>query len=294
MQSIVNSRLALGTAQFGLPYGIANRTGQVGRDAAAATLALGLAAGCDSLDTAIAYGDSERLLGEIGVTQWRVTSKLPALPDACVDVDTWVSESFAGSLQRLGVSRLYGLLLHHPQDLLGPRGPSLYRVLQRLKETGQVGRIGVSIYDPAQLDVLCPRFPLELVQAPFSVVDRRFGLSGWPERLRAAGSEIQVRSIFLQGLLLMPQRSRPAGFNRWQALWDHWQGWLEEQSLTPLQACLGFALAQSWIDRIVVGVDSVQQLQQILASADGRTIVPPDNLASHDLDLVNPSRWSSV
>src|SRR4051812_7806276 len=90
---VVLNRLALGTVQFGSRYGIANRSGQTTRDEAAAILAAAYAAGIRTLDTAIAYGDSERLLGEIGVADWRVVSKLPALPPECSDIDAWVRES---------------------------------------------------------------------------------------------------------------------------------------------------------------------------------------------------------
>jgi aryl-alcohol dehydrogenase-like predicted oxidoreductase len=103
---------------------------------------------------------------------------------------------------------------------------------------------------------------------------------------------VHARSLFLQGLLLMPAESRPATFRRWQPLWNLWHTWLDEQELTALQACLGFALAQGEFNHFVVGVDSVQHLTEIAACAGARTAMAPDALASEDVDLVNPSRWS--
>ena len=111
-------------------------------------------------------------------------------------------------------------------------------------------------------------------------------------RLRAAGTEVHARSVFLQGLLLMSAASRPASFSRWQPLWNLWQSWLDKEGLTALEGCLGFALAQSQFNHFVVGVDSVEHLQQIAACAGARTAMPPDDLASEDVDLVDPSRWS--
>src|SRR5262245_8105630 len=125
----MSRRLALGTVQFGLRYGIANEIGQVGRDQAAAILAHAHAAEVDTLDTAIGYGQSEQRLGEIGVAGWRVVSKLPSIPESCADVSRWVHESLDGSLSRLGIPKLYGLLLHRPQELLGRNGPALHRAL---------------------------------------------------------------------------------------------------------------------------------------------------------------------
>ena len=285
------NRLALGTVQFGVPYGIANQTGQVSCNEVAAILDYALAAGLDTLDTAIVYGESEQRLGEIGVGQWQIITKLPAVPESCTDVHGWVQKSVLGSLERLRAPKLYGLLLHRAQQLLGPQGDALYRALVAIKDQGKVEKIGVSIYDPSELDALCSHYQFGLVQAPFNIMDRRLATSGWLERLHQAGTEIHARSVFLQGLLLMKAASRPATFNRWQPLWQQWHCWLSEQTLTPLQACLGFVLAQPQVDRVVVGVDSLVQLKGILANVETPLVEPPVTLVSEDMDLINPSHW---
>jgi aryl-alcohol dehydrogenase-like predicted oxidoreductase len=183
------------------------------------------------------------------------------------------------------------LLLHHSAQLLGPQGRALDYALTAIKEEGLVEKVGVSIYSPDELDLLGPHFKFDLVQAPFNVLDRRLATSGWLTRLSQAGTEVHLRSIFLQGLLLMEASSRPATFNRWRTLWDSWHGWLAHQHVTPLQACVSLALAQPAVSRIVVGVDSVVQLQQILAGVDATVAMPPAALVSEDLDLIIPSRW---
>jgi aryl-alcohol dehydrogenase-like predicted oxidoreductase len=284
-------RLALGTVQFGLPYGVANESGQVSRDDAAAILDHAWAAGLDTLDTAIAYGDSEQRLGEIGVKKWQTISKLPSVPENRNDVYAWVQEAVLNSMARLRVAKLRGLLLHCSQQLTGPHGDALYQALIALKEQGKVEKIGISIYDPEELDVLVPRFQLDMVQAPFNIIDRRLATSGWLTRLHQTGIEVHIRSVFLQGLLLMEPANRPAAFNRWQPLWDRWHCWLEQQSMNSVQACLGFAMSQPEISRVVVGVDSLRQFREILAGTEVPAIMPPASLASDDLDLINPSRW---
>jgi aryl-alcohol dehydrogenase-like predicted oxidoreductase len=289
----MNNRLALGTVQFGLLYGIANQTGQVSRDEVAGILGHAWTDGIDTLDTAIGYGDSEAILGEIEVGNWQVITKLPEVPATCADVASWVQELVTGSLKRLGIYRLYGLLLHNSQQLLGPQGEALYQALVAIKGQGRVEKIGVSIYGPDELDAFWPRYQFDLVQAPFNILDRRLVSSGWLTRLRNAGTEVHVRSVFLQGLLLMDAANRPEKFNRWQSLWNDWHCWLTDYKLTPLQACLSFATSQSEINRIVVGVDSLEQLQGVLACAKSTVNIPPDTLMSDDLDLINPSYWSS-
>ncbi|MDO8208676.1 MAG: aldo/keto reductase [Gallionella sp.] len=288
------SRLALGTAQFGLPYGIANQDGQVTRSNAKAMLQLAATNGIDTLDTAIAYGESETCLGEVGTQGFKLVTKLPAVPDGCADVSGWVEEQVAASLSRLGVSSVYGLLLHRPQQLLESGGETLYHALQGLKEAGQVQKLGVSIYAPDELEALTQRYRFDLVQAPFNLADRRLHASGWLQRLKDEGVEIHIRSAFLQGLLLMSKGAIPDKFSPWSDLWGKWHGWLSRNNVLAVQACLAFPLSFPEIDRVVVGADSVNQLQQIISAA--ASVAPDDfpDLQCEDENLINPASWSKL
>ncbi|CAG1010361.1 Aldo-keto reductase IolS [Anaerolineales bacterium] len=287
-------RLALGTVQFGLPYGIANQGGQVTRSAAKAMLQLAAKNGIDTLDTAIAYGESENCLGEVGTQGFRLVTKLPAVPNGCADVSRWVQEQVAASLGRLGVNEVYGLLLHRPEQLLETNGKTLYQTLQDLKEIGRVQKVGVSIYAPSELEGLTPQYRFDLVQAPFNLVDRRLHTSGWLKRLKDEGVEIHTRSAFLQGLLLMSQDSIPKKFSPWADLWGKWHDWLERHAASAVQGCLAFPLSFSEIDRVVVGADSVGQLQQIISAASSAAPVDLPDLHCDAENLINPARWSQL
>lgn len=286
------NRLAIGAVQFGLPYGVANQSGQVDKDEAALILSYARKAGLDTVDTAIVYGESEQRLGEIGIEQWQIITKLPPMPENLKNVSTWVDESVSASMSRLQISKLRGLLLHDSQQLLGSQGQALYNALLKLKELGKVEKIGISIYSPDELDALLPHFKLDLVQAPFNIIDRRLSESGWLKRLHMYGVEIHVRSVFLQGLLLLENNKYPKYFSRWNTLWAHWHSWLDEQSISALQACLSFVNSHPEISRVIVGVDSLKQLQGILDNIDDTQIIPPKTLQSDDIELINPSRWN--
>lgn len=285
------NRLALGTVQFGLPYGIANQAGQVSRTEAKAMLQLASANGIDTIDTAIAYGESETCLGEVGTQGFKLVTKLPALPDSCEDVGGWVRVQVAESLARLNVKAVYGLLLHRPEQLLGTNGKELYKALQSLKEIGQVQKMGVSIYAPRELEMLTKLFRLDMVQAPFNLVDRRLHSSGWLQRLKDDGVEVHTRSAFMQGMLLMPQAAIPPKFAPWADLWECWHSWLKGSELLAVQACLAYPLAFREIDRVVVGADSVTQLGQIISAANGVPQVSLPDLQCEEENLINPSRW---
>ena len=285
-------KLALGTVQFGLPYGIANQTGQVSRSEAKAMLQLASANGIDTLDTAIAYGDSEKCLGEVGTQGFKVVTKLPALPDSCMDVSGWVEQQVNASLSRLGISEVYGLLLHRSDQLIGSNGVALYKAFQTLKDNGQVKKVGVSIYSPSELAALMPRYRFDLVQAPFNLVDQRLYSSGWMQRLKDDDVEIHTRSAFLQGLLLMNQSEVPSKFSPWSNLWQTWFKWLADENICAVQACLAFPLTFPEINRVVIGANNQAQLSQILAATKCQQISNLPNLQCEDERLINPAQWS--
>lgn len=286
-------KLSLGTAQFGMDYGIANRAGRIPPDEIEAILAYAKREGIDTLDTAIAYGDSEAVLGSCPLASWRVVTKLGPVPEGCADAGWWIAEQIRGSLKRLKVARLHGILLHNPKQALGAHGAEIVSALQEAKSKGLTHRIGISIYEPAELDGFSEFFWPEIVQAPFNIFDRRLAASGWLHRLRECGVEIHTRSVFLQGLLLMGKESRPRVFQKWERLWAAWHIWLEDSGLTPLQASLRYALSFPQISRVVVGVDSMRHLKEICGAADGDLPSPPPTLQTDDIDLLNPSRWSA-
>jgi hypothetical protein len=257
---------------------------------AAAILERAWHAGIDTIDTAAAYGASEERLGDLRVGRFRVISKLPAVADDAGDVVEAVRRLVLESLGRLGIPRLRGLLLHRPLQLAGVRGSALLEALQRVRAEGLTETVGISVYGPDEIEAIWPYFRPDIVQVPFSVMDRRLASSGWLGRLREASVEVHVRSIFLQGLLLMGDR-RPARFDGWGELWRRWSLWLGARRLTPVEACVRFALSFPAIDRVVVGVDSAAQLEEILAAAAGGALEVPAELVCDDSALVDPRTW---
>jgi len=287
------NRLALGTAQFGMPYGMTNRGGRPGQKTVKAVLQQAKAAGMDTLDTAIDYGDCETVLGRAGINDWRVITKLPAVPDDVTDVVEWTEQNVDQSMRRLQVDCLHGLLLHRPGQLMTSRGAKVYQVLEDLKCRGLVHAIGVSIYEPQELDTLSSHYHFDLVQTPLNIFNQQLLQSGWLHKLKPAGTEIHVRSVFLQGLLLLTPDELPEQFGRWRSLWDRWYAWLGETGLTPLQACLRFVLSQKEIDRVIVGIENRQQLRQIVDAAEDSLPGIPADMHCNDPDLTNPTRWQA-
>lgn len=293
-QAGLTERFSLGTVQFGMDYGIANEHGKVRSEHVPGILRRAERAGIRSLDTAAAYGESEAVLGRADVRKWEVTTKLSPVPEDVANVYEWAREQVLGSLDRLQLTRVHGLMLHRPDQVLGIRGGELVDALYRLKEDGLVGKVGVSVYSPSDLERLLMKMRFELVQVPCNILDRRLVDSGWASRLKEAGIELHTRSVFLQGLLLLPEKDRPAKFARWKAIWSRWSSWVEQHDLNPVQACLLYALSIPEVDKIVVGVDGIAHLEAMIATRIRE--LPPLPEWSDDLseNLLDPTQWRKL
>lgn len=284
-------KLAIGTVQFGLDYGISNAAGRTPGDEAGRIFDRARLAGIDTLDTAAAYGDSEQVLGRIGVDGWQVVSKVPPLPEEGGNGKEWVLRHVRQSLDRLRIDRLDGLLLHRASDLLAAQGGNIAAGLQEARAEGLVGKVGYSIYSPQPLNELVRVMQPDMIQAPFNVLDQRLASSGWLARLTEAGVEVHVRSIFMQGLLLMGREKRPSAFDKWRELWQRWDAAVGGRSERALELCLGFAKTQPAISRIVVGLENQAHLEQLLQIWERAAPFAADGLACDDPQLVEPSNW---
>lgn len=289
------NKIALGTAQFGLKYGIANQKGQIDISNINKILRLAHNSEIDLIDTAITYGDSENIIGNTKINGFKFVSKLPELPKDCVDINNWVKENVKSSLNRLGVSSLYGILVHNTENLLGYSGKELIEALKIIKVNGLVKKIGISIYDPSECEDVLKLTRVDIVQAPLNIIDRRLVTSGWLSRLRSEEIEIHSRSVFLQGLLQIPNDRIPKGFEKWSKVWDKWTSELKKNNLSATEVCLLYPLSLKEIDRVIVGVDSADQLEDIIKKSKlQQSKVDWSFMVSNDKMLINPSNWKKL
>ncbi len=290
------SKIALGTAQFGLPYGISNTHGQVDRTEMDKIWQVARGANITMLDTAIAYGNSEENIGATESVGFDIVTKLPPLPDAEISVTKWVQSQIKNSLAKLRRNTVYGLLLHNPADLLADNGDELLTALVNLKRDGLIKKFGVSIYAPTELDSLfsqIPNFVPDIVQAPLNVIDQSIASSSWLTRLSEMSVEIHIRSVFLQGLLLQQPNERSVGFSRWSSVFAQFDSWSNAQQMSPLTACLGHVLSYPEVSQVIIGVTSTSELMQIIAASSGDHVRAPQSLQVTDVDLIQPMNWNT-
>lgn len=264
-------RLGLGTVQFGLDYGIANPDGRVPIDEVTRILKLAATSGISLLDTAHLYGRSEEVLGRLLPPDhpfWIVTKtiKTPSERIQRADIKR-VVDSFRQSLERLRQPSVHGLLVHDADDLLKPGGENLAEMLLTLRALGLISAVGVSVYRAEQIDAVMKILVPDIIQLPINVFDQRLLSAGYLTQLHDAGVEIHARSVFLQGLLLMPPDELNGYFEPIRGHLRQYRASLHESGLTPLQAALQFVLRRPEIARIIVGVCNRQHLEQIIAAA---------------------------
>ncbi|WP_417833473.1 aldo/keto reductase [Thalassospira xiamenensis] len=288
------NRIALGTVQFGMPYGISNTSGKVPFSEVERMLDFASEKGVNTLDTAIGYGDSEKVLGRAGVGTFQIVSKLPPIPKREADVKSWVKRQIDQSLSNLNLDHIYALLLHRPDDLFGENGKDIALALTEIKSEGIIRKLGVSIYSPDNFNELSEKIDIDLVQCPFNIMDRRMLLNNWDLNLKKLNIEIHTRSVFLQGLLLMPKSAIPRKFDKWVPILEKWHNWLEKYGQLPTQTCLALALSTSSIDRVLIGATNLNQLEENLKFAELSSSISYPDLACTDEDLINPSRWETI
>ncbi len=289
-------KLGLGTAQFGMDYGVANTSGQVSVTEVSAILAVAAANGIDLIDTASLYGESEQVLGGCLSKShtFKIVTKTPYFSSTRITVNDGMTlrNVYRDSLEKLRQESLYALLIHNADDLLKSGGDILYEEMQRLKDDGLVMKIGVSVYSGQQLDELSGKYPLDLVQLPLNIFDQRLLKSGHLRRLKLAGTEIHVRSAYLQGLLHLAPEELPPSLNRLLERLRQYREALGRWNITIRQAPLWFLADIGEIDYVVCGVDSRAQLEEICliaqASHDRYDFC---SFAIDDESLINPTHW---
>lgn len=293
-----NSSLALGTVQLGLPYGVANRTGQPSQDESVRLVGAAWQGGIRHFDTAQAYGRSEEVLGvalaRLGLQRdARVVSKL----DPGVDHrdPAAVRAAVRASLQRLGIARLAGMLLHREASL-GDWPAAWPRCFQPLVREGLVEGWGVSVYTAAAAANACACEGLSVLQVPDNALDARMPGADIPRRTSAAGIRTYIRSVYLQGLLVLDPDQLPAHMAFAREALRTFHGFCREHAVDARAFAL-HCMSMRWSGALlVVGAETAEQVAGSVELA-GRPVAPElverwerMRPAVPDM-LLDPSRW---
>jgi aryl-alcohol dehydrogenase-like predicted oxidoreductase len=294
------SRLALGTVQFGLAYGLAAGHQQVSSAEVEQILTDARQAGIALLDTAASYGESESVIGASKASRsFQVISKTlpirqPVLSEGYLDQ---IRAAFDQSLAKLGRIRLEGLLVHDAQDLLAQGGDKLWNWMDGLKRQGLVSRIGLSVYDSPTALLLAARYNFDIVQIPFNLFDQRIVQDGFLDFCRNHSIAVHARSIFLQGVALMQADVLPADLSGLRPNLQRLADLVHITQRSALDLALACVAQRPEIEQIVVGVHHPSQLAQLVRAWQRldelmTVTIEWDTFHCADHRLVDPRLWN--
>lgn len=291
---ILNTKLAIGTAQFGLIYGINNQSGVIDDVSLFKLLNYAKMKAIDTLDTAYNYGNSEKRIGQYlsnTNSEFKIISKAPKNSNN-KNLITYFNESLA----RLGVNRLYGYMLHNFDDYRIDK--NILLVLKSLKERELVKKIGFSLYYPEQLEQLFKEnIQFDLLQIPYNIADRRF--EPYFSKLKNMDIEVYTRSVFLQGLFFMGINNLPDKLKEFIPLIKKINNISKTIDKDIEEILLNFVLENKYIDKVVLGVDNIVQLNKNIKASENKLSHEELELVESELneikisqELLIPSNWN--
>ena len=276
----------MGTVQWGLDYGISNTNGIPTDAELDAIVRLATQNNIDLFDTASQYGNAEVRLGNYTTKISSIVSKFSSVNQSSLE------NEILGSLERLNVEQLYGYLFHSPKDLINT--PLLWDQMQNLKVREKVKKIGYSLYSPEELELFLDKNWIpDIVQLPYSLLDRKF--EPYFEQLKSLGTEIHIRSVFLQGLYFKSTETLSSTFNDLKSALIELAEIAREFGLTTVELALNFVLKNENVDYAVIGVEQSNQLKEIICASQidfsERIAERVKTLSVENPTLLNPSNW---
>lgn len=274
----LKTKIGLGTAQFGTDYGISNKRGQTSKKEVKSVLKKAYELRLNLIDTAIAYGNAEDVLGNFEMNKFNVVSKFMPT-DKFGSIDTQLEKS----LRRLRLKSLYGFLAHRPNDIINC--PEKWDELLVLKEENKVKKIGFSLNSIEEIEsILNKGFVPDLIQVPYNYLDKRF--EDYMIFLKKRDCEIHTRSTFLQGLFFLNPMNLEGFFKEVQPIISN----LQRNNENLAGSLLAHSLNKQFIDKVIVGVENTEQLIQNIREIENAETLPELNQIFSE-NILNPSLW---
>ncbi len=292
------NKLVLGTAQLGLSYGIANKIGQPDFQMAKSIINEAWINGIREFDTAQGYGASEYVLGKV-LSELDIVGKVKIISKFNPNIDHLdhhvMSNSLNESLKKIGVPEFYGMMLHR-EEFLSQLDKGLAKILSKLVSSGKVRHIGVSVYSPDKAVEALNTECIDMVQIPTNILDRRFEDAGVFQLAKEKKKKIYIRSIFLQGLILMDTKTIPERMAFAKPVIDKIEFLSEDLHLTKHELALGYIKSEMTDAKIVIGADTPEQVKEnceYWKKTQPESIIPmvKEHFKQIEERILNPVLW---
>jgi len=286
------NELILGTAQFGLDYGVTNLNGRITGKNVQAILDYANENNIHFLDTAPNYGEASRVISGVKKPKFEIITKYEIKSNNLSKEE--IRREIMANISLLGRERIHTILLHNPSPEITKT--SSFRnfsfICNDMKSLGLVDKMGASIYSPTWLPGVLKVMDPDIIQAPFNIFDTRLIRSGMADLLVKKNIEIHVRSIFLQGVLLMENKKLPSYFSLWKDLFDNWNK-VAPNFQDKLSHSIAFIKKYDFISKVLIGVSCLEDLRQIINEFNSNFKIDYDTKFDKFIsdELIDPYKW---
>jgi len=281
-------KLILGTAQFGLNYGINNVYGKPSEQTVGSLLDYARTKGILILDTADAYGDASQIIGRYHQTRQKFSINTKFKKGT-----SNLSAQLGASMKALNIDYVNVYFFHEFKDFISY--PSVRNQLDELKKNGKIKKTGLSVYDNNEfLEAINSEY-IDVIQIPFNLLDNYSKRGDLIMLAKKKGKELHVRSVFLQGLFFkkvsnLPLKIRPLG-----SYLKVLHKLADEINVSIEQLALGYVLQHSEIDNVIIGVDTMDQLKHNIEMIENKIsediVKKIDKINVKETMLLYPKNW---
>lgn len=284
------SKVILGTVQFGLNYGINNSIGKPSKNKVFEILDFAFTSGIKTLDTANAYGNSELLIGEYIETRKQTEFNVCSKFNVSIDIENIIKST----LSRLNSKKLYSFSFHNYDCYKSAADLEIEKLLKH-KQNGIIEKIGVSIYTNEQLREVINCSWIDVIQLPYNLLDCNFEKVTLLKLAKSKQKIIHSRSAFLQGLFYMDINNLPLKLIPLMPYLKLIDSIAFENNVSKNQLALNFVLQNSYIDKVLIGVDTVEQLSENLnciTILNSKVLNQIEAIDVKENELLNPANWN--
>lgn len=281
--------LVVGTAQFGMRYGITN-VNQLKYNELIKIKKFIKNKKISFLDTSQSYGNSEKYIKELEINDLKIFTKIKIPNKKKKNIYKECCKKLNLSLKKIGVKKIFCVLLQDPKDAKSKDIIQYVKSFKILKNKKLINYFGVSIYEPRDIVEILKIWKPDIIQIPANIFDHRFLNKKIVSKLKKHKIKIMVRSCFLQGLLVDKEISS-IKFKKFKKNFNKFFNWCDDKNISYLKACLHFLRSFKFIDYIVVGINSRKHLEEIYKEKNSKKIKIPNYFKFHNLNVIDPRRW---
>ena len=288
------NKICIGSANFGMEYGLNKKSPLLKKDIKEIFEFL-KKENTIYIDTAANYKNSEIIIGKYSTKKFKIITKIKKIPKGVNDLEKWLKNEIYTSCKKLRVNKIYGLLVHDTQDLKNKKkDKKIYKTFDILKKSKIIEKIGLSIYNPNELDLYLKNYNFEIVQAPLNIFDRRIINSGWLKKINEKGIEFFARSIFLQGLLIKDINKIDKFFSPYKKKFEKFEIWTQKLNISKVEACIRFVNSYREVDKVIVGINNKMHFFENYKFLKKDKLIVPNSLEIKSGKILNPKLWKKV